>query len=77
MAVYLPEVDLALWLPRIDETQHIPSDRWLATCNATVNGQSFFQSRFSGSNPDSPTQFGMCFTAADSDAGPPVFMTLF
>ena len=76
MAVYLPEVDLAFWLPRTDETQHIPSDRWLATCNVTVNGQSFFQSRFSGgSNP--PMQFGMCFTAADSDAGPPVFMTLF
>ena len=73
--MYLPEVDLALWLPRTDETKHTPSDHWLITYNATVNGISFL--KFSASTIGGATNnlgSEWYVTASPAEEGPPGFL---
>ena len=65
VAAYLPEVEMSLWLPRPDQTEHVPSDRWFVTCNTTVNGVSVLRADL---------YYGWCATALPAEAGPPGFM---
>ena len=37
---HIPEVDVGLSLPNLDNTSHLATDSWIFTCKARVNGKS-------------------------------------